>query len=152
MAVNHEIEAKYLEIVGLPLWGQFDKGASDRVQSNGLHFGEDHLFEVILPLPTSLPPFIALLLVIGIQIFLKVPIGDLICLLILPIGRGMFLHCIVSEMDFPIEVVDIELIGRCPDVAFLEPVSFENPVDLADHQIVSDVELPPFVEERSVDV
>ena len=162
MAVDHEIQTKYLEIVSLPLRGQFDKGASDGVQSNSLHFGQDHLFEVILALLTILPftilaPFsvfalIVLLLVIGIQIFLELPIGHLIGLLILPIGRGMFLHCIVSQMDFPIEVVDIELIGRCPNVAFLEPVSFEDPMDLANHQIMSDVELPPFVEERSVDV
>ena len=55
-------------------------------------------------------------------------------------------------MDFPFEVEDVELVGGSSDVAFLVPVGLEDSVELADHHIVADVELPLLEEEGPVDV
>ena len=65
---------------------------------------------------------------------------------------GVFLNSIVGQMDLPIEVVNIELVRSCTNVALCEPVSLKDPVQLTDHQILPDVELSPLVEKRSVDV
>lgn len=62
------------------------------------------------------------------------------------------MYSIIGEMNFPLEVEHVELVGSSSDVAFFVPVSLEDSVELADHHIVADIELPLFVEKGSVNV
>lgn len=79
-------------------------------------------------------------------------VGNLIGWLETTVKWCVFLDSVVGEMDFSLEVENIELIGSSSDVAFLVPVSFEDSVELADHHIVANIELSLLVKERSVDV
>ena len=62
------------------------------------------------------------------------------------------MHSIVGEVDLPLEVEDIELVRSGPYVSFLVPVGLENPVQLADHHVVPDVEFASLVQEGPIDV
>lgn len=62
------------------------------------------------------------------------------------------LNCIVGEMDMGLEVVDIEGICRCSDIAFLVPVCTSHPVKICHEYVMSDVEFALVVEERTIDI
>jgi hypothetical protein len=53
-------------------------------------------------------------------------------------------------MYFPIEVEDIELVGCGADIPFFVPVGLEDSVYLADQEVMPDIELSFFVEERAI--
>jgi hypothetical protein len=53
-------------------------------------------------------------------------------------------------MNLPIKVVDIELVRRSSDISFFEPVSFEDSMNLADHNKMSDIKFSSFIEQRSI--
>jgi len=53
-------------------------------------------------------------------------------------------------MDLPVKIEHVELVGRGADVTLAVPVGLENPVDLADHEIVPYVKFSPFEEEGTV--
>lgn len=55
-------------------------------------------------------------------------------------------------MYLRIEVIDVEFIGGCSNVAFLVPVCSLNPVEIRDEHVVTDVEFSVVVEEGSVNV
>lgn len=68
------------------------------------------------------------------------------------VERRELLHCVVSQVDFPFKVEDVELVGGSPDVTLLVPVCLEDSIELADHHIMANVKLPLLVEKRTVDV
>lgn len=59
---------------------------------------------------------------------------------------------VVCEVDFGLEVVDVEEVRGSADVAFLVPVSTCHSVDICDEEVVSYVEFAVIVEEWTVDV
>ena len=61
-----------------------------------------------------------------IKISLKFFIGHLVVLFIFTIILISFLDAVIGEVDLWLEVVDIELIGGCADVAVLVPVSYTH--------------------------
>lgn len=65
---------------------------------------------------------------------------------------SVLLDGVVGQVYFSLEVVDAELVGGCAYVALFEPVGLEDPIELADHHVVSDVKFSLLVEERAVDV
>jgi hypothetical protein len=121
ISIDHEIHAKNFEVMFLSLWRQLDEGALDGIEGNCFHFGQNHILKVIL------------ILVVGIKIFLKVSIGDLVSCLIFSIERSVFLDGIVGEMDFSVEVEDVEFIGSSADVSLFEPEGFEDAMQLGHH-------------------
>lgn len=62
------------------------------------------------------------------------------------------MHSIVGEVDLPLEVEDIELVRSGPYISFFVPVGLENPIQLADHHVVPDVEFASLVKEGPIDV
>lgn len=62
------------------------------------------------------------------------------------------MHCVIREVDFSLEVVHVKLVRSSADVALLVPISLENPVEMAHHHIMANIELASFVQERTVDV
>ena len=85
-----------------------------------------------------------------IQILLKLLIGHLIPRLIPPIKRSIFLHSIVSQMNFPIKIMNIKLIRWSTDVSLFIPIGFEYAMKLTYQEIVADIKFTSFVEKRPV--
>ena len=98
VAINHKIKTKDLKIMFFPLRRYFNKNTFNRIQSNLFHLTQNIFLKIIL------------IFIVSIQIFLKLCIGYLICLLISTIKWCILLNCIVCQVDLSIEVVDIELI------------------------------------------
>lgn len=48
-------------------------------------------------------------------------------------------------MDFPLEVLDIELIPTRPYIPLLKPITLHYPMDMGNSHVMSDVEFALFV-------
>lgn len=135
LAVYHEVQPEYLEVVHAVARGNLGKNAPDCISAHLLHFRQDLLPKVVL-LPSVSP----------IQIPLKLLITDLIKGLKLMVVGVAFLHCIVGEMYLGLKVADVELIGGGADVALFVPVCAGDSEEVGDHHVVADVELAVVVE------
>lgn len=138
--INHEIQPKYLEIVHLVLRTDLIIYTSGCVFAHFLHLGQDFFLEIVLPIRKR------------VEIILKLCIRYLIVGLISAILRVVLLDGVVCEVDFWLEVVDVEEVRGSADVAFLIPVSTCHSVDICDEEVVSDVEFAVVVEKRTIDV
>lgn len=83
---------------------------------------------------------------------MKLSIGYLVCWLVLAVVWRVLLDSIIGEMDLSFEVVDIKLITGSAYVSLFEPIGLKDSVYLADHHVVSDIEFPLLIEERSVEI
>ena len=83
---------------------------------------------------------------------MELNIRNLIRRLILAVMWSLLLHSIVGQVDLSLKIVNIELVGGSANVSFLKPVCFEDSINLADHHVVPDVELPPLIEERPINI
>lgn len=88
----------------------------------------------------------------GIKISLKLLIGNLVIRLKLMIIWETFLNCVIGEMDFWLEGMNIELVGRCANISLLIPVGPGDSKEVGDHHIVANIELPVVVKQGTVDV
>lgn len=68
------------------------------------------------------------------------------------IVRIAFLDCIIGEVYFWLEGMDIELVGGSSDVALLVPVGPGDSEEVGDHHVVPDVEFTVVVQQGSIDV
>lgn len=141
LPIDHEIQPENLEVVLVSLGGDLDERALDGVDSDLFHPGQNLFLEIVL--------FLGM---VRIEVLLELSVGDLVRRLILAIIGSVLLDRIVGQVDLPLEIVDVELVGGSADVAFLEPVRLEDAVDLADHHVVPDIELPLLIQEGTIDV
>lgn len=88
----------------------------------------------------------------SIQVTLKFPVRKFVGWLIPPIVVAIFLHCIVGQVNLPFEVMNIELIAARPDVTLGIPVASDHSVEVADHHVMPNVELPTVVQHWPIDV
>lgn len=68
------------------------------------------------------------------------------------IKRSILLNCVISEVYFPFEIVDIELVGSSPNIPLLVPIGLEHSIYLTYHHVVPNVEFTLTVQEGTVDV
>ena len=141
LPIDHEVQPEDLEVVLVSLGGDLDERALDGVDGDLFHPGQNLFLEIVL-----------LLGMVRIQVLLELGVGDLVRRLILAIIGSVLLDRIVGQVDLPLEVVDVELVGGSADVPFLEPVRLEDPVDLADHHVVPDIELPLLIQEGPINI
>jgi hypothetical protein len=83
---------------------------------------------------------------------LELLIGYFVVGLVLVVIREPLLDCVVGEVDFRLEVADVELVGGGADVALLVPVGSRDSEEVGDEHVVSDVEFTVVVEHGSIDV
>jgi hypothetical protein len=125
----------------VPFGGELHERTLHCIQANRLHFGQNPLLEVIVLLGVG-----------SVEVFLELGIGEFIGGLMAAVERSKFLNCVVGEVYLPVEVEDVELVGSSADVSLLVPVGLEDPIQLADHHVVPDVEFALAVQERPIDV
>jgi hypothetical protein len=73
-------------------------------------------------------------------------------LLELAVVGVLLLDGVVGEVHLGLEVVYVELVGGCPDIAVLVPVGPIHPKEVGDQHEVPDIELPVVVKQGSIQV
>ena len=117
-------------------------GGPKRISSNSLHLGIDVFGKAELAV-----------LVLLVQIFLEIGIGEFIALLVPAVKGGILLDSIVGEMDHLVaHVLQVEVEGRGPDVALPVPIRPHYAVQSGDYHVVPDIEFAALVEQRALDV
>ena len=86
------------------------------------------------------------------QVRLEVLIGYLVALLILPIIWQPLLHSIVGQMHIGLSMHQSILKRRSPDKSPLVPIPFKSSIDKGHQHEMPDIELPPLVQKRTLNV
>lgn len=88
-----------------------------------------------------------------VQILLKVSVAEFVAFLIAAVLRTVLLHCIVGQVHQVVTAVLDGVFEACgPDVALRIPVAFELAVDARHEHVVPDIELPPVIKERPLQI
>lgn len=88
----------------------------------------------------------------SVQVPLQLSIRQLIPGFVPTVQCGMLLHGIIGQVDLPLEVVHVELVGGRSDVPLGIPVAPHDPEHVGDQHIVPNIELPPVVQQRPVQI
>lgn len=105
-----------------------------------LHFSQNLFLEIVLPICER------------IEIILKFWVRYLIIGFISAIFWVVLLNGVVREVNFRLEVMDIEEIGGSADIAFLVPVGACHSVDIGHKEIVSYVEFAVVIKKWTIDI
>jgi hypothetical protein len=141
VAIDHEVQSEYLEVVHQILRADLGIDASCRIFGHRLHLGQDVLLEVV-------PPAV----VERAQVVLEFSVGNFVAGLVPTVLGVALLDCVVGEVDFGLEVADVEVVGGGADVALLVPVGPCYSVEVCDQEVVSDIEFALVVQKGAVDV
>ena len=142
LLVDHEVQPEDLEVVLQAAGVQLQEGGLNRVGGDGPHLGVDVFGEAA-----------AALAVLLVEVALELVVGELVTLLVLAVEGAVLLDGVVGEVDELIaDVVEVEVVGGGADVALAEPVGAHEAVQAGDQHVVADVELPPLVQQRVLDV
>ena len=138
--VDHEIQPEHFEGGrSVPLAKQVI-GGLDGMPANLLQLWADLLIEVEV-------------LLRGIEVLLEVVVAELVAILILAVLVAVDLDGIVGEVDeLVVGVAQLELVAAGADVALVVPVAAHLAVEAHQQHVAADVELPPVVQQRPVDV
>jgi hypothetical protein len=80
-------------------------------------------------------------------------VAELVSVLILAVFVGVDLDGVIREVDeLILRVSQLKFVAACSDVPLLVPVALDLAVQPRDQHVAADVELPPVVKERPVDV
>lgn len=86
---------------------------------------------------------------LSIQITLEISKRYLVSGLVLSILLTLLLHSIICQMDHLVgQVLEVELLACCPDVALLKPVAFRNAIEGSYADVCSYVKFPLIVQKR----
>jgi len=140
IAINHEIQPKYLKIIELVVGAHLGVDTPNGVFPYLLHLWQNFIFEIVLPISES------------VQVVLKLGIRQFVCRLVLAIIWKVLLNRIIGQMDLRIKVVNVEVVRRGSNVALFVPVGSGYSIEVGDKHVVSDIELPFVVKKRSVNV
>lgn len=117
------------------LGAQLKTGTLDGIKTDLLHSGQYPTKEVIVLLGIGL-----------VKILLKLGIGYFIGRLKASIVRRILLDSIIGQVNLPLEVLYVKLVPTGPDIAFLEPVTLHDTMNVSDSHVVADVEFAFLVE------
>lgn len=115
---------------------------ADGVGRDLFHFGEQGVVEVVVAG-----------FVVGVEVLLEVSVGEFVAFLEFAVGFVVFLDGVVGEVDLRVTVVLCrELVRGGTQVTLLIPVPLEIPIHTGNQKIVPDIELPPIIQQRLLNI
>ena len=140
--VYHEVQPKYLEIIGMALVVDGLVVGFDYSQCQFLHFGNDHLLKVVISARKGV-----------VEVPLEFRVGELVAWLVFLESFALALNGIVGQVDIQvIEIVQVVVLAAGSQVSVFVPVCFDCSPDRSQQHVVPNVEFTPVVQERSVKV
>lgn len=93
---------------------------------------------LIVAIPSGIGRSVAQML----EVLLEVVETHFVPVFILAIVLGVFLDCIICQVDvFIVQLIDVELLATCPDVSIFIKVSFQASIDACHKAIAPEIEL-----------
>lgn len=143
--VNHNIQPKYFKVIHFSF-------RIDEVVCSMNHIGR-YFSDLRMNRIEKVDLFLLVFRwVFFLNVFIKLLVWQFVSFLILSVVFAVFLNCVISQVNHWWVVVQVVFVRSSSNVSQLAKIPSDFAIYWADHDIMSNIKLTPFVKQRSIKI